>query len=260
MKHADMLVMQKIRHCCHESCRGTSVGNGSNSFKWLIVGPLCKINTHRLFTCFQMICSSDRVWHRGDSHVFYVQCHKLSTAGRSMAHLYDVLEVSPNAKHAEIKNAYYNLSKVYHPDVCQNSLANKKFQEITEAYETLGNVQRRRLYDQGIFAKQDISDICEYPKPYHPSYTFRQRTVFSSREKYGPHTHHAHRRVYNFDEYYKQHYSDTFRRDYINQYIRQKAERYRGIDKETEDFRYASGGLRVIFMLACVAMIILTCQ
>lgn len=65
---------------------------------------------------------------------------------------YEVLGISPKATQAEIKSAYYNLSKIYHPDKNEGSSeAAIKFRDITSAYEILGNVRTRRLYDKGRF-------------------------------------------------------------------------------------------------------------
>ena len=62
--------------------------------------------------------------------------------------LYKVLEVSKTASEAEIKKSFFNLAKKYHPDVNKTKEAKKKYLEITEAYETLSDPNKRRIYDR----------------------------------------------------------------------------------------------------------------
>ncbi|RDY07578.1 Chaperone protein dnaJ GFA2, mitochondrial, partial [Mucuna pruriens] len=62
---------------------------------------------------------------------------------------YDVLGVSKNASSAEIKKAYYGLAKRLHPDTNKDDPeAEKKFQEVSIAYEVLKDEERRQQYDQ----------------------------------------------------------------------------------------------------------------
>ncbi|XP_031497653.1 chaperone protein dnaJ 1, mitochondrial isoform X2 [Nymphaea colorata] len=62
--------------------------------------------------------------------------------------LYEILGVSTDAKREEIKKAYHDLAKKYHPDISKNNAASKrKFQEIRDAYEILSNAEKRRHYD-----------------------------------------------------------------------------------------------------------------
>ena len=61
---------------------------------------------------------------------------------------YDVLGVGRKAGEAEIKSAYRKLARKYHPDVNKESGATDKFKEATEAYEVLGDAQKRKMYDQ----------------------------------------------------------------------------------------------------------------
>ncbi|KAK6049086.1 DnaJ domain protein, partial [Cooperia oncophora] len=61
---------------------------------------------------------------------------------------YQVLGLQRDATQRQIKNAYYQLSKKYHPDVAgRNAGTESKFIEITEAYECLKDPERRRIYD-----------------------------------------------------------------------------------------------------------------
>lgn len=64
--------------------------------------------------------------------------------------LYDDLQVPRTATQSEIKAAYYELSMAYHPDKNKTEHAALKFRLITEAYDVLGNVRTRRMYDKGL--------------------------------------------------------------------------------------------------------------
>src|SRR5690554_305738 len=61
---------------------------------------------------------------------------------------YDVLGVSKQASLDEIKKAYRQLAKKYHPDVSKEPNAEEKFKEVQEAYDTLSDEQKRANYDQ----------------------------------------------------------------------------------------------------------------
>lgn len=61
---------------------------------------------------------------------------------------YNILGVDKNAKEADIKSAYRKLAKKYHPDKNPgNKQAEEKFKEISEAYEVLGDTEKRKTYD-----------------------------------------------------------------------------------------------------------------
>ena len=61
---------------------------------------------------------------------------------------YEILGVSKSAGEADIKKAYRNLAKKYHPDMNPNDkAAEKSFKEVNEAYEILSDPEKKSRYD-----------------------------------------------------------------------------------------------------------------
>jgi curved DNA-binding protein len=60
---------------------------------------------------------------------------------------YKILGVERGAAEEEIKKAYRKLARKYHPDVSKEPNAKEKFQEVSEAYETLRDKEKRAAYD-----------------------------------------------------------------------------------------------------------------
>jgi curved DNA-binding protein len=61
---------------------------------------------------------------------------------------YATLELEPGASDADIRKAYRRLARRYHPDVSKEPDAEARFKEISEAYQTLSDPERREAYDQ----------------------------------------------------------------------------------------------------------------
>ena len=63
---------------------------------------------------------------------------------------YQTLGVSKTASREEIQKAYRQLARKYHPDLNQNDPkgAKEKFQQVQEAFDVLGNPEKRQVYDQ----------------------------------------------------------------------------------------------------------------
>jgi molecular chaperone DnaJ len=60
---------------------------------------------------------------------------------------YEVLGVSRDASQEEIKRAYRQLARKYHPDVSSEQDAEESFKEVNSAYEVLSDPDKRRMYN-----------------------------------------------------------------------------------------------------------------
>ena len=62
---------------------------------------------------------------------------------------YKVLGVDRKASQDDIKKAYRKLARKYHPDTNKEPGAEDRFKQISEAYDTLGDPEKRKKYDRG---------------------------------------------------------------------------------------------------------------
>ncbi len=60
---------------------------------------------------------------------------------------YACLGIERDASAEEIKKAYRKLARQYHPDVAKEEGAEERFKEISEAYQTLSDPEKRQAYD-----------------------------------------------------------------------------------------------------------------
>lgn len=130
---------------------------------------------------------------------------------------YATLDVQKNATSKEIKQAYYKLSKQYHPDVNKESHAEEKFKKIQEAYHVLGDVNKKYDYDLsldvgisgsggGSFYQQSSTVNNQYQKDEQNGPSYVRWKARSSKMHTGKTA------QYDFDEYYKMHYGDMLRK------------------------------------------------
>lgn len=82
-----------------------------------------------------------------------------------MTNPYEILGVNQNASNEEIKKRYRTLAKKYHPDMNPDSKeAEKKFKEISHAFDLIGTPEDRAKYDRGDTDEQKQHQYEEYMK------------------------------------------------------------------------------------------------
>ena len=61
---------------------------------------------------------------------------------------YEILGAQRSATHEEIRKAYHKLARKFHPDVNKAAGAEERFKEISEAYDVIGDPEKRKKYDE----------------------------------------------------------------------------------------------------------------
>jgi DnaJ-domain-containing protein 1 len=96
-----------------------------------------------------------------------------------MGTFYQILGITSTATEAEIKMAYKQLAKQYHPDYNPGDLqAEENFKKINEAYQTLSNPIKRAKYDLQTFytVQWEAEPVPAYSRRPHPRWERWQQT------------------------------------------------------------------------------------
>lgn len=90
-----------------------------------------------------------------------------------MKDYYSILGVSPSASESEIKRAFRKLAIQYHPDKNSSPEARPLFHDIDEAYDVLGNAEKRARYDYR--RNNPFQEILTEPVRQHRDPAYRRR-------------------------------------------------------------------------------------
>ena len=95
---------------------------------------------------------------------------------------YDLLRIKPTASPQQIRRAYRDLSKLYHPDTTKlpPAIATEKFQILNEAYATLSNPEKRVAYDYSI----GISKVAVMQAPAYLNRPASERRAYEKSNAY----------------------------------------------------------------------------
>jgi len=204
----------------------------------------------------------------------FIVPHRTYADQKTPSSHYDALGINANASPKEIKAAFYQLSKKHHPDVNPNDVdAAKKFSTISNAYDILGDPVKRRDYDNELSSRTSPSDpyvtydrtsvYAQRARAHRPSSwkpppssrnasggfqgaenafgnssygTFNKEQYDEAFGRYRGPTPSGRSTIYDFDEFYRAHYSD-FRTFSAN---RKQAEAKARHERQQEEQRRAS--------------------
>lgn len=199
---------------------------------------------------------------------------------RASASHYDALGVSSTATAKEIKAAFYRLSKKHHPDVNPNDAdAAKKFSTISNAYDILGDPVKRRDYDNELSSRGSSSDpyvtydrtsaYAQRARAHRPSSwkppssrnasggfqgaenafgSFNKEQYDAAFGRYRGPTPSGRTNIYDFDEFYRAHYSEFQQFSMNRKEAQEKARRQR----QEQEERRANATLQSKFSTAAI--------
>lgn len=174
-----------------------------------------------------------------------------STSHKKEKSYYDVLGVTPHATQAQVKGAYFKLSKIYHPDKNAGSkAAQTQFASINEAYSILGNLTLRKRYDRGTLSQRDVyGEVSEEEKEREED--ARAGPMYTGSGL--PFDMEAKRQAKNFDDFLSKHYKAA-----LDKEQRDRAERQERIDEYMELQKKAKLSPIVLAAFMLMAVILAT--
>lgn len=115
---------------------------------------------------------------------------------------YTSLGLDSTASQKDIKSAYYQLSLKFHPDKNDGSPESvEKFRQIAEAYEVLGNPDKKKVYDRDFTTGTNYgNDFQRDRRDNRTGYYYRSSSTRSGRDQF-----------YNYEEHIRQHYEKFYR-------------------------------------------------
>lgn len=195
--------------------------------------------------------------------LIYQQIREIVTSPRLLANHYAILGLTKQATQNDIKQAYYKMSMLYHPDKNKNNeIAVEKFRQITQAYEVLGNFRLRKLYDKGIIhtagpqyaQAQREADEAEFTEE---TVDDPQTRFYKARMKRSNVPNASGRTtVYDFDEWSRSHYGANFNRRQEAKKKMQNQEEKRKSDAlefQTEIVMFAGVAMLVIWLIVGIS-------
>ena len=178
----------------------------------------------------------------------YAAHHRWPASRKKEKTYYEVLGITPNVTQAQVKEAFFKLSKVYHPDKNAGSKeAQRQFAAINEAYSVLRNVTLRKRYDRGTLRQQDVHGEMseeEKAKEKHagdPIYTESGLPFHKEAERYAK----------SMDDFFSNHYKEARVKEQ-----RDRAERKQRMDEymELQQKAKMSPLILATFMLLAVTL------
>lgn len=134
---------------------------------------------------------------------------------------YDILGISYTATQEEIKNAYRNKAKQYHPDTNQSSNAEDMMKIINIAYEVLSDLSKRKEYDEKLTKENKVNTS---------SASTPDQTMKSTHSPYSSYTKTREESEYDFD-------------DWLKEYLKRRRENY---NYKEEFIKYDINTLKIL--------------